>query len=536
MGRHDFDAHLPEIAERSVSDIDRMRATALGQLRSLGLAADPEVRADLDVSQKLLEAERFRITELGRAYSPPITRVAEADVTAYLRSPYAPLADRVAALIDHLSRLPRFLQEAAAALEEALPAGERLQVMEAARAQAADIAAIPGQIEKEHPELDTSALATVAAPAIAACEDFGRAVEKKTPAKALLGPERLGAFLLAAEGIDRPVAELLEEAEAEVRSAASALDAAAAKLGVEHRLAVYELMASQVTPGPVVESLRSAVSRVRDFWLQKDVVSVQTAIGLELSSMPPDTGAAEVKFFISPVFEKVKRPHVLRVPELPDSGESGGAVIRRQYLNDPMLEVIALHEAFAGHYVHTEAGMRGPSTIRTCILMTAGFSEGWAHYAEELAVEQGLADGRPFVEAAQLRSALEAAMRLLIFLSVNAGRWTFAQAVSQAMDLCDWSAARAAREVLASVCNWHTAMYTFGKLRIREWRTSIGSPTTGEQLRRFHDRILQCGLAPLSTVWQYYIDGQSLADLSHGASYPAGSSRKDTDGMWKEGE
>jgi uncharacterized protein (DUF885 family) len=173
-----------------------------------------------------------------------------------------------------------------------------------------------------------------------------------------------------------------------------------------------------------------------------------------------------------------------------------------------MLEVIAVHEASPGHYVHTEASFRGPSVIRTCIPCSAGFPEGWAHYAEELAVEHGLAHERPLVEVAQLKSALEAATRLLIFLSVHMGRWNFAEAVGRATVICDWSPERAAREVLVAVSDAEMAMYTLGKLRIRQWRRTAAGGTTRRELKRFHDRILQCGYAPLATVWQYYLDGQ----------------------------
>jgi uncharacterized protein (DUF885 family) len=349
---------------------------------------------------------------------------------------------------------------------------------------------------------------TVASAAAAACEDFARAVEGTAPARALFGPELLGGFLRAVEGIDHPVTDLLEEAQAEVDSVMSALALVAGKLGLEHRQRAYKLMTDRVSDGSVLDSLRSTIQRVKDFWIQTDVVSVETVHPLEVRRAPwAPAGAAGVEFAISGRLEQARQSHVLYVPELPGPVANRRTSVRRQYLNDPMLEVIAVHEAFAGHYVHTEASFRGPSVIRTCIPCSAGFPEGWAHYAEELAVEHGLADGRPLVEVAQLRSALEAATRLLVFLSVHMGRWTFAEAVGRAVLICDWSQERAAREVLVATSDPETAMYALGKLRIREWRRTAAVGTTGRELKSFHDRILRCGYAPLATVWQYYLDG-----------------------------
>jgi len=51
-------------------------------------------------------------------------------------------------------------------------------------------------------------------------------------------------------------------------------------------------------------------------------------------------------------------------------------------------------------------------------------------------------------------------------------------------------------------------MYTLGKLRIRRWRALAGVGDSGPELKTFHDRLMRCGSAPLSTVWRYYLDGQ----------------------------
>src|SRR5262249_39983522 len=151
---------------------------------------------------------------------------------------------------------------------------------------------------------------------------------------------------------------------------------------------------------------------------------------------------ATVEFRVSAPLEPVRPPHVMFLPE-PSTGHPTGPLtghptgagqapspVRRQFLNDPMLEVLAVHEGYAGHYLHAEATARGPSVIGSCFPWIAGFAEGWAQYAEELAVEHGLADGRPLVEVAQLRSALESAARLVAFLSMHTRQVTFATAVS----------------------------------------------------------------------------------------------------------
>ncbi|MEU6263095.1 DUF885 family protein [Saccharopolyspora shandongensis] len=507
VGRHGFDGCLPALDGRSATDLDHLRAAATSRLGSLPEQADPEVRADLGAALGILADERFRIAGLGRAHFGPLEVLAETNVSVYLRSPRRPLAERLLAVEGHLVRIPDFLEHSARTLPARLPAGERLRGVEQARAQAVNLRDIAGRLALDHPELAGEGLAAAASAAAEACEDFARAVAKTAPAKALFGPEVLAEFLQAAEGIEHPVDDLLAEASAEVDAIASALDSAAAKLGVGQRQQAYALMADQVSDGSVLESLNSIMQRMKDFWVRQDIVSVETVNPLEVRRAPQLAGAARVEFSISAPLDEVRQPHILYVPEPPESA-AHGASLRREYLNDPMLEVIAVHEAFVGHYVQVEASSRGPSMIRTCIPWFPGFTEGWAHYAEELAIERGLAEGRPLVEVAQLKSALEAATRLLVFLSVHMARWTLAEAAERAAALCNWSPERAAREVLIVAADATGAMYTLGKLRIREWRKRIEVGTSRWELRNFHDRLLHCGSAPLSAAWQYYLDGQ----------------------------
>lgn len=206
--------------------------------------------------------------------------------------------------------------------------------------------------------------------------------------------------------------------------------------------------------------------------------------------------------------ETVPQPHILHVPEPRDARES--AVVR-DYLNEPMLEMIAVHEVFPGHYLHNEATQPAAGVVRRCVPWFPGTTEGWAHYTEELAVERGLADGRPLVELASLRFRLEAAARLLAFLSVHSGRAKFGAAVATVAALCGWSPERAAREVLVVAAYPSGAMYTLGRLHIRRWRALACAGESAAELKAFHDRLIRGGNAPLSTVWRYHLDGQSGA-------------------------
>lgn len=507
IGRHDFDGEFPDVFRPSMDDLDRFGH----RLRSLESVADPELRADVRTSLAWLDRERFRVAVMGRPHRGPSECLGEADIWVYLKKPYDSVDEKVAALDAHLAGLPGFLERAGRTLETELPVGERLRSIEFARALAADLRDVVELVAIEHPESRAMQLAGPGEAAAAACEDFERAIEATAPIAAVLGPERLAEWVRVAEGIDSAPADLLEEAQDEVDSVVSALDSLAAKLGVGRRRGFYDLMERPASTETALDSLRRIIGDVEDFWIQRDVVSVETANPLEYRRRPRMFAAAQ--FGISGPFAlgRPPHPHFLYLPERSDSVED---VESRQHFSLPMLEMVAVHETFAGHYVHAEAAFRQTRGIRTSLRLWAGFVEGWAHYVEELAIEQGLADDRPLVHAAQLLSALEAATRLLVYLSVNTGRWKFGEAVTEAAVLCDWSPGLAAREVLSATSDWRTGLYTLGKLRIREWRRAAVPGATTRELKSFHDSLIQCGFAPLGTVWQYYLDCQREAGVT----------------------
>lgn len=506
-GRHELDGRLPDPRVRPAGELRLLATEASRLLTALPDEADPELRADLDAAARIASGEIFRATELDQPGLTPLEVLGETDLSPYLR-PYAPLDQRLAAADAHLALLPSFLADAISALPADLPAGERLLAMEQAHAQAINIGNIVRELsraEQAYGGAGTERHAVAGQAASAGCARFARAVAATKPSPALLGPARLSEFLRITEGIDDDPNDLLEEASAEIARVLSALNSAARSIGAAGRQEAWGLMADQVTDVPITGHVTSVIERLRDFWERQDVVSVDTVLPLEVHSATGLGTAIAVEFSPSPPLEPVRQPHVLYIPEPPATTGARDRT-RRQYLNDPMVEVIAVHEAYAGHYLHAEATAHGPSVVRACFPWLSGYTEGWAHYAEELAIEHGLADGRPLVKIAQLKSALEAAVRLVSYLSVHLRRSTFMEASALAARTCDWSAERAAREVLIVAADPGPAMYTLAKLRIREWRAAAGL-TTRPSLKAFHDRLLRCGHAPLATARRYCMDG-----------------------------
>src|SRR5438552_203086 len=81
-------------------------------------------------------------------------------------------------------------------------------------------------------------------------------------------------------------------------------------------------------------------------------------------------------------------------------------------------QIVAIHEALPGHYYQFLARRRVPSRLRQ-FLSSGSNVEGWAHYCEQMAIEQGFGGGDPRFELAQQLLALQRLGRLVVGISLH---------------------------------------------------------------------------------------------------------------------
>jgi uncharacterized protein (DUF885 family) len=71
------------------------------------------------------------------------------------------------------------------------------------------------------------------------------------------------------------------------------------------------------------------------------------------------------------------------------------------------LEIISAHEVWPGHFMQYLTGRAHPDwSLARQMADAYSTTEGWAHYAEQMMVEQGLGDGDPKLKVAQIEGAL----------------------------------------------------------------------------------------------------------------------------------
>ncbi|HEX8443012.1 MAG TPA: DUF885 family protein [Allosphingosinicella sp.] len=166
------------------------------------------------------------------------------------------------------------------------------------------------------------------------------------------------------------------------------------------------------------------------------------------------------------------------------------------------LRTLTHHEAVPGHHMQGTLALESPHIplIRRHAYYSA-YGEGWALYAEQLADELGMYEGRPFERAGMLQSFLFRATRLVVDTGIHAKRWSREQATDYFIRTTGIARGRSQNEIDRYTA-WpgQATSYKVGHLtwvRLREQaRTKLGDRF---DLKQFHE-ILRLGTMPLAVL------------------------------------
>jgi len=221
---------------------------------------------------------------------------------------------------------------------------------------------------------------------------------------------------------------------------------------------------------------------------------------------------------------------IRRVPPAIEAGAPGG------YYNSPSLDgsrpgiywinlrdtaevpawtlpTLTYHEGIPGHHLQLALNNEaGDLPLIRKVVGFSGYSEGWALYAEELAVEMGMYENDVLGHIGMIHDAMFRAVRLVVDSGMHAKRWSREQAVKYFVDNIG-DAETAAITEIERYCVWpgQACSYMVGKmtwLGARERaRKALGRKF---DIRKFHDAGLLAGGTPL-TVLDEVIDNYIAA-------------------------
>jgi len=167
------------------------------------------------------------------------------------------------------------------------------------------------------------------------------------------------------------------------------------------------------------------------------------------------------------------------------------------------MKTLAFHEAIPGHHFQIALNLENKELgfYRRFGVNATAYTEGWALYAEQLAVEIGLSED-PFDKIGFLQSELFRAVRLVVDTGIHYKKWTREEAITYMFE----KTGKAMSSVVAEIeryISWpgQACSYKIGMIKILELRQKA-KELLGEdfEIKDFHDFIIENGEIPLTIL------------------------------------
>jgi uncharacterized protein (DUF885 family) len=520
-GFHQYDALLPAGSraevDAQIAALKRFEAEVRnfdGRGLSPGIAADRElVRAQ--IQGQLLELETIRPWEKDPdAYSSGATI---AIFTIMSRS-FAPPAERLKSTIARERLIPRVFQSA----RENLKNPPRIYTEIALQ----QLSGIVSFFQKDVP---AAFRMVVDAPLVAEFQKTNRAVIDSLNAyqaflKNDLLPRSHGDFRIGAENyrrkllydemVDTPLDRLLEVGTEDLRRNQAEFKRVAAETDAKRtpEQILQEAENDHPAPGKLLESFRGVLGGLREFIETHHIVTIPSPTPPIVEETPPFMRALTTASMDTPgPYEKVAKEAFFNVT-LPEAGWPAGQVEEyMQGFNRGTILSTAIHEAYPGHYTQFLWLAQAPTKVRK-LAGCGSNAEGWAHYSEQMMLDEGYGGGDLKLRLGQLQDALLRDARYIAGIQMHTGKMTMEQAEEFFVKEGYQTRPMAEKEAKRGTEDPTYLVYTLGKLQILKLREDY-KKLKGENytLQEFHDAFMRQGYPPIKIVRRALLGNDSPA-------------------------
>ena len=508
VGIHTFDAQLGSYGAADYAAQLALDRASLAEIEALApQTLSPEVAIDAKMLANSLHDDLLLNGDLAQWRHNPdaYVNIASGGVYSIVERPYAPVATRARYVIARERAIPRLIAQAEANLTTVDATTAMLAERDARGSEDFFTTTVPqalGPIADPKLRAELRAADKIAHDAIAGFAMWLAAHPVAHPSGTYaIGEKAYALRLKYEEGLDMSVAAYLrigEKALADTRA---------------RFIATAKLVNPNTTPGVTFEALKRVhpTAAMLIPAAQHDLVALREfVIAKKLLTLPSD---ADIKVIETPAFQRqttfasMDAPGVLEKTatrafynvtpvdlKLPLSKQNEFL----GFLNDYNRPIISAHEVYPGHYVNFTIDKHLPLSLTRQILSSSSFAEGWAHYDEQMIVDEGWGKGDPHVRLAQLGGALVRECRYIVGVKEHTAGMTVAEATHFFVANAFMAPGPARVEALRGTQDATYGYYTLGKLEILKLRADMQKKLGSEfTLQRFHDELLAHGDPPI---------------------------------------
>ena len=507
LGIHKYDDRLEDYSRQAVSDAlasarqfrDRVAAIPAASMSSTNQLDREQLLRAIDSRILTLDVIRPWARDPD-SYSSGLTN------TAYImiKRAFAPEEQRLRQLIAREKAMPAALAEARKNLENP----PRIYTEIAIEQIDGNKEFFQSSVMSAFPSVTDKALVAELKQAndavIAALDEYKTWLQndllKRSTGQFAIGEETYRKKLSADEMIDMPLDDLLAIAEKDLRKNQAAF-AETAKLIDPKRtpLQVLDTIQDDYPPASqLLATTQSELDSLAKFITDRKLVTIPQAEPARVEETPPFLRATtSASMDIPGPFETVAKEAYYNMT-LPDP--KGSAAQTREFMKQwyyAAITNVSVHEVWPGHYLQFLYAPKFPSDVRK-VLSANSNSEGWAHYCEQLVLDEGFHADNPRYRLAQLQDALLRDVRFIVGIRMHTKGMTREDAedvfVKEGYQPRPVAVSESKRGTLDPTYGY----YTMGKLMIlklrEDYKTKLGSEFS---LQRFHDTFISLGPLPL---------------------------------------
>ncbi len=508
LGFHEYDGRIIPISNESLKMQNEVCSSLLKQIDEFDRESLSSVnRFDLDTARWGLESWLFSLNEMKTYKHDPMQYVyLFSSLHGYIGRNYAPFDERFASINNVIRAVPEVLEEAAKQLDSKLPnvlcdfaisfskgyktffTGELQNVINANSKNET--------LQSEYKEL--------VAKAIAAIDKFIEFLKTSADAECrsnILGEQLYSRMLQVNEHIDLPVQELKVMAQQELERLQKQIKVLEERHASEE--SIFQIEHEHPTPESLVKDTTDTLSELVDFIRDKDIVYLPERLNCIVDEMPKYMNFGFAAMDTAGPFEKSDESYYY--VNLPDADwDSEKTEEWMTQFNYPTLKLISIHEAYPGHYTHFLNANKF-STDVSKLFMSYSYVEGWAHYTEEMMLEQGYGTNDYKTEVGMLLEALIRCCRFVVSIGIHCEGMTLEEAKDFFIKNAYMAEATAEQEAKRGEFDPGYLNYTLGKILLKDFKTKyfikFGSSKT---LKDFHNAIVALG-APTFRIAEDYI-------------------------------
>jgi uncharacterized protein (DUF885 family) len=520
-GFHQYDDRLENFSQKSRdAEISFLLEAKQGAGYANTQFLNQEQRVDLHLLSSAINARILELQEIRMWQKNPDIYASTGSASVYLLMSrnFAPPAERLKSVIAREQRIPSNLADAKSNLKNPPRVYTEIALEQ-----------LPGIItffQKDVPEAfktvtDPQLLAQFKAANDKVVVELGRYEDflkndllPVSKGDYRLGPELYRKKLLYDDMVEIPLNRLLQigyddlhKNQAELKRVAALIDPTKTP---EQVLASLER--DHPRPDQLLQSFRDTFNNLIGFIQEKEIITIPSEIRPIVQETPPFARALSSASMDTPgPYETKATEAYFNVTQPEPSWSAEKTKSWMEGFNRGTIISTAIHEAYPGHYEQFLWAKQYPSKTRKLIACGTNV-EGWAHYTEQMMLDEGYGGGDPKLRIGQLQDALLRDARYIAGIEMHTGKMTMAQATDFFVKQGHQTPAVAEREAQRGTADPTYLVYTLGKLQIMklraDYKQKVGASYT---LQQFHDEFMKQGMAPIPIVRRIMLGNDSPA-------------------------